>query len=388
MRPVALWLASVLGLAAACAWAQPGSASLTRAAELRQDKRPGAPSLRTLPAGEPVEVLALEGGWALVAPRSGERKPGWLRAGVLDLAAAASAASALPTSRAAATAATVTLGVRGDGEPRWHAVLLVADMPGHAARERRAGAADVESALQIAAALGVASEDLRLLQDGAAGAQPWAAAVREAASRMGRGDGLLLYVSAPGGRVGDGAACAEALVPRAGEALTGVDMGALLAPLAQRRHPLLAIYDASFAPAAPRALAARGLRTPADEGLLRLRSDPKPGACGPGAAGFAQAAGVPLAARDQAQLAFAGEGALAFEDEFKGGLLTQYLRDCLLRDARAGGAAPSLGEVQACTGGKIAARLQGARGVAAAAPALAGDASLPLGPLAGRSQLR
>jgi len=67
---------------------------------------------------------------------------------------------------------------------------------------------------------------------------------------------------------------------------------------------------------------------------------------------------------------------LALDDALKGGLLTQYLRDCLLRDALA----PTAGAVQGCANQHIARRVQGAKGLPVPRVTLTGDASLPLEP--------
>src|SRR4051812_37559104 len=97
--------AFLAGLLALCgsAWGQGTVTQVLRATELRADKRPQAAVLQPLAAGEAIELLSLEGGWAWVAPRATPGQRGWVRAGMLDAAALASAASALPSGRSGET---------------------------------------------------------------------------------------------------------------------------------------------------------------------------------------------------------------------------------------------------------------------------------------------
>jgi hypothetical protein len=377
-RPLLFGVAGLLSVWTAC-HAQ-DTTTLVRSSELRADKRPQAPALRQLAAGEAVDLLALEGGWALVAPHKGDPQKGWVRAGVLSAAAVASVASGLRSGRDASTRGTVTLGLRGAEGPVWHGVAVLVSTPAFPG-----AAADLESLRQIAADLANAPSRLKILLGTDASAERVAAAVKEVAAGLDRGDGLLLYVSSRGTVVREqGGLCAEALVASGGGALTGAEMRRLLEPIAAARHPLLAIYDASFA-RAPRAMVTEGVQTPADEGRVRARYTPPQTSCATEQS-FADEAGAPLRHRDQVQIAYGGT-AHALDDSEKGGLLTQFFRDCLLREARQGPAPPSAQEVQACLAPRIAQRLQGVPSLAAQ-PLLDGDGTLPLEPLGATSPLR
>ena len=59
----------LLGLFGACA-AQAQTVTALRATELRADKLASAPVLSALPAGAPLAVMAVEGGWAQVTHES------------------------------------------------------------------------------------------------------------------------------------------------------------------------------------------------------------------------------------------------------------------------------------------------------------------------------
>jgi len=392
-RTIAAALAWACCLGAAAAEGDP--VAVLRATELRSDKRPDAPPLRTLATGASVSVLAIEGGWARVETQGAPRQRGWLRAGTLNLATTASAASRLRSGREDSTEATVTLGVRGGSEPRWHALLVLLGRYGDPSLPALAGsAADEASALQIADTLDVAPADLRVLRNADATVEGMTSALAQMAAGMGRGDGLLLYFSGHGTRAphAHGAACTEALLAYDGRALHGADVARMLAPATTHRNAILALYDASFtAPTArsPLALQAAGVRLPTDEGLLRPRFARTGIDCAsrPEATSFLAAVAATAGKRDQVQVAPSAAG-VALDDAHKGGLLTQFFRDCLLRDARPA-AGPVLAAAAAdCTNEKIAARAAGLVGNTAANVVLAGDGALALEKRSDSGQLR
>jgi hypothetical protein len=302
---------------------------------------------------------------------------------VLDLAP--QAVAALRSGRAAATDGSVTLGIRGGPGARWHAVLVIAERPG---RALPAAAADHESALQLARSLGVADEDLTVLRGEAASATSIEAALRQTAARLGRTDGVLVYFAGEGThRAQPDGGCAEAVLAGDATAITGPDWAWWVAPLAAPPHAVLAVIDAGLA--RPTAAVSRGLSAPADEGRLLPRFAPADRPCHArkDVTTLAGALASALAGRDQV-LFISGTGAQALADDAKGGLLTQYLRDCVLRDARAAADAPDAGTALSCVREKSGERVRGALPADAVAPALHGDAGLPLQPLSARSQLR
>lgn len=369
--------------------------AVLRATDLRADKRPQAEVLRPLAPGDRVEVLGLEGGWARVRPAGAGQATGWVRAGVLDFAP--QAVAALQSGRGSSTEGSVTLGIRGGPAPRWHALVVVAERAG---RKLPGAAADLESALQLAGSLGVAEEDVTVLRGADASAAGIEAAVQAAAGRLGRADGLYVHVAGEGTLVSQGlrvpqgpglaqglGTCAEAVLAADARPVTGADWARWLAPVVTPARALLVVFDAGVA-WPPRNVSV-GLRTPADDGRLlprfaatdrRCQAPKEVVALGDAAAGV-------LAGRDQALFAPAPRGQ-ALADEAKGGLLTQYLRDCVLREARAGSVAPDANAARECVAERSAERVRGALAADAVQPALHGDAGMALQPLGTRSQLR
>ena len=99
-RKLALTAAGLLGALSFCS-AQAQSTTALRATEIRADKLASAPVLSALPAGAPLAIMTIEGGWAQVLHASPAGKvTGWVRASSINLSAGASTASGMASGSA------------------------------------------------------------------------------------------------------------------------------------------------------------------------------------------------------------------------------------------------------------------------------------------------
>jgi Caspase domain/Domain of unknown function (DUF4384) len=355
------------------------STSTTRATELRADKLPSAPVLMPLAPGAALRVLSLEGGWAYVEqPSASTHKTGWVRASALQLQAGASAVSGGDTGRLATgntVNAALTLGVRSlPARSNRHALIIgvgkYADpntppLPGTAV--------DKESATQIANAMQVPPSNIRYLHDEQATGDAIRNALKDLNERVQEGDRVFIHYSGHGTRYKDEAAggCVEAMLAHDGGwkgTITNREMADLLKPITGKTDKLMVVYDACHsgglinnnAPARTRGFSVAG-----DEGVLR-----------PKFASISEECGRPVNVKtrnllveqvnqgalphDVIHISAARNDEISFDDSAKGGLATQYLRDCMLRDAvdLDGSGAISVDEIRQCAQQKVNERMR------------------------------
>lgn len=366
------WVFCVAGAAAQ-------NATVSRPAELRAEKLASSAVLAPVSPGAAVRILSVEGGWALVemAGPSG-RVSGWLRASALNMQAGASAVAGLSSGREAAGNNALTLGVRGipGAAPRInrHALIIgvgryadpsVPPLPGTKL--------DRYSATQMAQVMQVPEGNIQYLQDAQATGDNIRAALQSLTSRVQEGDRVFIHYSGHGTRYEDPQAggCVEALLPYDGMSkgtITNKEMANLLASITQKTDKLFVMYDACHSGGlVPPTVAARtrGVLNANDEGALR-----------PKFAGTSETCGNPVNVRtrglvneqvsrgalpqDIIHLSAARNNEISFDDEQKGGLATQYMRDCMLRDAKDldGSGAISIDEIRQCAQEKINRRMQ------------------------------
>ncbi len=375
------WLCfALLALSAGTAWAQTQSATLARASELRTDKLASAQVLTAVPAGAAVRVTSLEGGWALVETTAAAgRISGWLRASTLNLQAQGSALAGLASGREAAGNHALTLGVRSLPQPaarvNRHALIIgvgryadpsVPPLPGTRI--------DRHSATQMAQAMQVPTENIRYLQDEQATGQSIRQALEALAQRVQDGDRVFIHYSGHGTRYADPASggCVEALLPYDGMnrgTLSNQEMAKLLAEMSRKTDKLFVMYDACFSGGLVPITAAartRGLLNANDEGALRPKFSTSEDRCAKPSnvttRGLAQeqvqAGALP---QDIIHLSAARDNEISFDDETKGGLATQFVRDCMLREAKDldGSGAITIDEIRQCAQDKINRRMQG-----------------------------
>ncbi len=346
-----------------------------RATELRADKLPSAAVIAPIAPGAALRVVSLEGGWALV--ESGGRQ-GWVRASALNLSAGASGASTIDTGRQATGAtvnAALTLGVRSlPARSNRHALIIgvstysdpnIPPLPG--------ARVDKETATQMAQAMQVPASNIRYLQD----AQATGANIRKALADLNAsvqdGDRVFIHYSGHGTRYKDPEAggCIEALLAHDGGqsgTITNREMSNLLKPITQKTDKLFVMYDACHsgglvANASP--LRTRGIVTPEDEGTLRPKFSSITEECGRPVniktrnltVEQVRTGALP---QDVIHISASKDNEISFDDSNKGGLATQFMRDCMLRDAKDldGSGAVSMDEIRQCAQVKLNDRMK------------------------------
>ncbi len=368
--------------------AMPGQTLTTlRTTERRADKLAGAPVLQSLAAGTALRLLSVEGGWALVepvAPAGGaaspsspsSRLPGWVRASAVSLQAGASAASALASGREAGntTSAVLTLGVRGLA-PRVnrHALIIGISRYADPATPSLPGARiDKESATQMAQAMQVPAANIRYLQDEQATGNNIRQALKELTDKVLDGDRVFIHYSGHGTRYNDLGAggCVEALLAHDGGqsgTITNREIADMLKTITNKTDKLFVMYDACHSGGLVQAASSvrtRGFSNPNDEGLLRPKFSSISEECGRPVNVKTRNLLVETTARgalpqDIIHVSASRDNEISFDDELKGGLATQFMRDCMLRDAKDldNSGAISMDEIRVCAQEKINKRM-------------------------------
>lgn len=374
--PIRLALLS-LGFVVQAAYAQ--NASVLRPTEIRAEKLASSAVLTQMNQGATVRVTSVEGGWVLVEANSDKgRVSGWVRASALNMQAGASVVAGLSSGREAAGNTAVTLGVRNVPPlvPRInrHALIigvgtyedpLVPPLPGTKL--------DKVSATQIAQAMQVPDSNIQYLHDNQATVSNIRKALNNLNERVQDGDRVFIHYSGHGTRYKDPQAggCVEALLPYDGMSkgmISNTEMASLLAQITQKTDKLFVMYDACHSGglvAAAATARTRGIANSNDEGALR-----------PKFAALSEECSKPVNIKtrslvneqvnrgalpqDIVHISAARDNEISFDDEQKGGLATQYFRDCMLRDAKDidGSGAISIEEIKQCAQEKVNLRMQ------------------------------
>ena len=383
--------ALVAGPSAGLASAPGQTLTALRATELRADKLASAPVLQSLAAGAALRLLGVEGGWALVEPVTptggalgagsaaspASRLPGWVRASAVNLQAGASAASALASGREAggnATNAVLTLGVRSLA-PRVnrHALIIGISRYADPATPSLPGARiDKESATQMAQAMQVPAGNIRYLQDEQATGNNIRQALKELTDKVLDGDRVFIHYSGHGTRYNDPSAggCVEALLAHDGGqsgTITNREIADMLKTITHKTDKLFVMYDACHSGGLAQAASSvrtRGFTNPNDEGLLRPKFSSISEECGRPVNVKTRNLLVEATARgalpqDIIHVSASRDNEISFDDELKGGLATQFMRDCMLRDAKDldNSGAISMDEIRVCAQEKINKRM-------------------------------
>ncbi len=347
-----------------------------RATELRADKLANATVLAALPAGAALAVVAIEGGWAQVLHDLPTGKiTGWVRASSINLTSGASTASGMANGRQASGNAVLTLGVRSlPARINRHALIIGISRYAEANIPPLPGARiDRASATQMATAMQVPASNISYLQDDQATGDNIRKALRELGEKVQDGDRVFIHYSGHGTRYNDPAigGCVESLLAYDGGQsgnITNREMTSLLSTITAKTDKLFVMYDACHSGGLvniPPAMRTRGLGNPNDEGLLR-----------PKFASISEECGRPVNVKtrnlmvelndkgalpqDVIHISASRDNEISFDDELKGGLATQFVRDCMLRDAvdldKSG--AISMEEIRQCAQTKINQRMQ------------------------------
>ena len=347
-----------------------------RATEIRADKLGSAAVLSTLPTDAALTVLAIEGGWAQVLHDSPTGKvTGWVRAGNLNLSSGASTASGMANGRQASGNAVLTLGVRSlPVRVNRHALIIGISRYADASTPPLPGARiDRASATQMATAMQVPASNISYLQDEQATGDNIRKALRELSQKVQDGDRVFIHYSGHGTRYNDPAAggCVESLLAYDGGQsgnITNREMTGLLKTITSKTDKLFVMYDACHSGGLvniPPAMRSRGIGNANDEGLLRPKFSSISEECGRPVNVKTRNLMVELnetgaLPQDVIHISASRDNEISFDDEFKGGLATQFVRDCMIRDAvdldKSG--AISMEEIRQCAQVKINDRMK------------------------------
>ena len=382
-KPCGLLLGACLSLgivldapAQSGASAVPGQAlSVLRATELRADKLASAKVLGSLAAGAGLRLLSVEGGWAWVeSGAAGNKVWGWVRASALNWQSGSSVVSGLASGREAGGNTALTLGVRSlPARVNRHALIIGIGRYADPATPSLPGTRiDKESATQMAQAMQVPASNIRYLQDEQATGANIRQALQDLTDHVQDGDRVFIHYSGHGTRYNDPAAggCVEALLAYEGGSsslITNHEMADLLKTITNRTDKLFVMYDACHAGGVVQAASSvrtRGFSNRNDEGLLRPKFASISEECGRPVNVKTRNLVVEAAAKgalpqDIIHVSAARDNEISFDDELKGGLATQYMRDCMLRDARDldNSGAISMDEIRQCAQEKIDKRM-------------------------------
>ncbi len=351
----------------------------TRATEVRADKMGSAAVLANVGPGAELQLISLEGGWALVETGASKEKPGnkvkgWVRANALNMDAGYSEVGKKESGRLQAGNTALTLGVRSL-QPRnsRHALIIGISRYDDPATPPLPGARiDRESATQMAQAMQVPLDQIKYLQDEEATGANIRKALADLTNKVKDGDRVFIHFSGHGTRYNDPAAggCVEALLPYDGEKsgmVTNREMADLLKSITNKTDKLFVMYDACHSGGLVQAASStrtRGFKNPNDDGTLRPKFSSISEECGRpvnmktrNLVVEAQTKGA--LPQDIIHISASRDNEISFDDELKGGLATQYMRDCMLREAKDldGSGAISIDEIKQCAQLKIDKRM-------------------------------
>ena len=363
-------------LAQAQSGAVPGQAlSVLRATELRADKLASAKVLGSLAAGAALRLLSVEGGWAWVESGTGATKvSGWVRASALNWQAGSSVVSGLASGREAGGNTALTLGVRSlPARVNRHALIIGIGRYADPTTPSLPGTRlDKESATQMAQAMQVPPSNIRYLQDEQATGANIRQALQDLTDRVQDGDRVFIHYSGHGTRYNDPAVggCVEALLAYEGGSsslITNHEMADMLKTITNRTDKLFVMYDACHSGGVVQAASSvrtRGFSNRNDEGLLRPKFASISEECGRPVNVKTRNLVVEAAAKgalpqDIIHVSASQNNEISFDDELKGGLATQYMRDCMLREAKDldNSGAISMDEIRQCAQEKIDKRM-------------------------------
>ena len=356
--------------------AVPGqSLSVLRATELRADKLASARVLGSLAAGATLRLLSVEGGWAWVESGTGATKvSGWVRASALNWQSGSSVVSGLASGREAGGNTALTLGVRSlPARINRHALIIGIGRYADPTTPSLPGTRlDKESATQMAQAMQVPPSNIRYLQDEQATGANIRQALQDLTDRVQDGDRVFIHYSGHGTRYNDPAVggCVEALLAYEGGSsslITNHEMADMLKTITNRTDKLFVMYDACHSGGVVQAASSvrtRGFSNRNDEGLLRPKFASISEECGRPVNVKTRNLVVEAAAKgalpqDIIHVSASQNNEISFDDELKGGLATQYMRDCMLREAKDldNSGAISMDEIRQCAQEKIDKRM-------------------------------
>ncbi|MBX3599298.1 MAG: DUF4384 domain-containing protein [Rubrivivax sp.] len=234
---------------------------------------------------------------------------------------------------------------------------------------------DMVSARRMARAMAVADERITVLRDHEATADRIRAEIAALQQRVADGDRVFVYFSGHGTRWYDETvqrdACTEGLLAADGRAITNIEMGRLLAPLAQRADKMLVFYDACYSGGVAGApFRTRSLRLGDEIVTPKFTRAGAPEFCAQPsnfrtrslALVMQQAQALP---QNVVHVAASRPDEVSFDSSAVGGFATVAWRDCLLGQARDldGSGAITVDEITRCAQSKVTAALAGQPGI-------------------------
>ncbi len=332
------------------------------ATELRADKLASAPVIAPVAQGAALRLISAEGTWLLVETAGGAT--GWVRSASVSAISAQAEAGGLTTrslpSRVNRHA--LIIGVSRYADPN------TPPLPG--------AHIDRQSATQMAEAMQVPATNITYLQDEQATGDNIRKALADLNARVLDGDRVFIHYSGHGTRYNDPAAggCVEALLAHDGGqrgTITNRELADILRPITNKTDKLFVMYDACHSGGIIRNMPdvrTRGFSLPTDEGVLRPKFAAISEECGQPVNVKTRNLVIEAAAQgglpqDIIHLSASRDNEVSFDDEQKGGLATQFMRDCMLRDARDldGSGAITMDEIRICAQEKINKRMQNDR---------------------------
>ncbi|MES2257236.1 MAG: caspase family protein [Pseudomonadota bacterium] len=258
---------------------------------------------------------------------------------------------------------------------------------------------DIDSATQMASAMQIPQQNIRVLRDREATAARIEQEIAELGKRTQNGDRVFFYFSGHGSRWYNSSAseqgCVEALLPADSVPLTNARLATLLKPISDKADKLFVFYDACHSGGiVGKPLAVTRSLT----GKSRLTPKFSPG-------GVADACAKPANIKTRSLTTEAvRSGSLpqnivlisssrpdevSFDDEQAGGVATQAWRDCMLHDVKDldQSGAISVNEIADCAQKHIEARFKGDQQFGAQHMTLGGNAGFVPGWLAGGSAI-
>ena len=229
---------------------------------------------------------------------------------------------------------------------------------------------DQQSATQMAQAMQVPTDNIRYLQDEQATGDGIRQALQQLTDRVQVGDRVYIHYSGHGTRQNDPMAggCVEALMAYDGGThglITNHEMAELLKAITQKTDKLLVMIDACHSGGVVQAaFASRTRNLDSDEGVLRPRSAGISEECARPAniktrSLVSEVSSKGALSQDIIHVSASRDNEISFDDASRGGLATQYVRDCMLRDAKDvdNSGAVIMEEIRQCAQDKIDRRL-------------------------------
>ena len=231
---------------------------------------------------------------------------------------------------------------------------------------------DKESATQMAQAMQVPVENIRYLHDEQATGDGLRSALQELADKVEDGDRVFIHYSGHGTRYYDKVAggCVEALLAYDGGAsgtVTNREMAQMLKEITDKTDKLFVMYDACHSGGlvqATKTLASRGVPSQSSEGKLVPKFVETSEVCSKPTNVktrnlVVEATSIGAQPQDIIQISASRDNEISFDDAQRGGLATQYMRDCMLGEARDldGSGAITVDEIKECAQAKIDRRM-------------------------------